>query len=132
MFGKTSGLSTIVIAIVAVVVIAGLGGAIFFVGPSLSSEPENVAIALSGLLQDTSGGAGTIGLMIRNTGNVAISIDGTDPNFLTISGRGTPGMTITQPNTVVTLKPGDSITIQADATGVQIGGQYTIIVTFQH
>ena len=43
MFGKTSGLSTVAIAIVAVVVIAGIGGAIFFVLPSLSSDAPTQA-----------------------------------------------------------------------------------------
>jgi len=41
--GKTSGLSTVVLAVVAVVVIAGLGGAIFFVLPSLSSDDPTQA-----------------------------------------------------------------------------------------
>ena len=41
--GKTSGLSTVALAVVAVVVIAGLGGAIFFVLPSLSSDDPTQA-----------------------------------------------------------------------------------------
>ena len=39
-YGKTSGISTVAIVIVAVVVIAGLGAGVFFVLPQLSSESQ--------------------------------------------------------------------------------------------
>lgn len=126
------GVSTFVAIIISVIIAIAIGGLLLasYTG-YFSGATQTASIALNGQLQTIAGGAGVLTITVRNTGTVGVNVNGSAGAIpITIRGPGSPALIIVQPDSVVTLQPGDSVTIQADVTGLTTGGQYVMVIEY--
>ena len=127
------GISTFVAIIISVIIAIAIGGLLLasYTG-YFSGATQTASVALNGQLQTTSSGAGVLTITVRNTGTVSVDINGTLGNIpITIDGQGNPTFNLVAPLILVSLQPGDSVTIQASITaGLQTGAQYVMVVGF--
>ena len=131
------GVSTFVAIIISVIIAIAIGGLLLasYTG-YFSGATQTASVALNGQLQTITGGSGVLTITVRNTGTVSVDVDGT-ATPITISGPGNVNMTLVSPLTLVSLTPGDSVTIQANIGGgfptpvvVQTGAQYILVISF--
>ena len=132
------GVSTFVAIIISVIIAIAIGGLLLasYTG-YFSGATQTASVALNGQLQTITGGAGVLTITVRNTGTVSVDVDGSDLiNFppISITGPGNVNLTIVSPTTLVSLTPGDSVTIQANVAGgsvvLQTGAQYILVISF--
>ncbi len=127
------GVSTFVAIIISVIIAIAIGGLLLasYTG-YFSGATQTASVALNGQLQTISGGGGVLTITVRNTGTVSVDVNGTLPEVpITITGPGNPSLSISAPTTLVSLTPGDSVTIQATIpSGLQTGGQYILVIAF--
>jgi len=136
MFTRTHrrrGVSTFVAIIISVIIAIAIGGLLLasYTG-YFSGATQTASVALNGQLQTISGGGGVLTITVRNTGTVSVDVNGTLPEVpISITGPGNPTLIITAPTTLVSLTPGDSVTIQATmSSGLQTGAQYILVISF--
>ena len=127
------GVSTFVAIIISVIIAIAIGGLLLasYTG-YFSGATQTASVALNGQLQTITGGGGVLTITVRNTGTVSVDVNGTLPSVpITITGPGNPTLTILAPTTLVSLTPGDSVTIQANIpANLQTGGQYILVIAF--